>query len=154
MPDARLATRLAGCLASCLPWILPVLGLAAIAGCGAGECTEIGCESSLEVSYGVVVNEPYELTVDAGLGPTTVTCLPDQPDAEPPPDWLECDAAGFTITDEVAATSTTVRVSVVTLEDEEPIVANVLVPLMVVEILEPNGPDCEPTCVVRRGSVP
>lgn len=126
----------------------------ALGGCGGSECTEIGCDSTLEVDYGsVVVNEPYLLTIDPDGDEVTVTCLPDSPDAEPLPDWLECDADGFIVTGERADTTTSVRVTVVPIETEDAAI-NELVTLNVQEILEPNGPDCDPKCVVRRGVVP
>jgi hypothetical protein len=67
-----------------------------VLGCGASVCTEIGCDSSLVVDYGdVVVNEPYSLTINPGGQNVTVVCLADDPEAEPLPEWLECDAGGF-----------------------------------------------------------
>ncbi|NVB41563.1 hypothetical protein G6O69_27235 [Pseudenhygromyxa sp. WMMC2535] len=131
-----------------------LLALIANLGCGGTQCTEIDCDSTLEVDYGeVVVNEPYELTINPGGTSVTVTCLANSPDAEPLPDWLDCDAGGFVITGELADTTTTMNVAVVPLSTEEAVIPNALVALNVDELIEPNGPDCDPRCVVRRGSV-
>jgi hypothetical protein len=121
-------------------------------GCSAAECTLIGCDSRLEVDFGdVVVNEPYSLTINPRGQPVTVTCLADDPDAEPLPEWLECDAGGFVITGENAE-NTTISVAVVPLSTGEAAIPNALVTLTVQETLEPNGPDCEPVCYVRSGT--
>lgn len=130
-------------------------------GCvGAEACTEIGCESVAEVSYGSrVVNEPYELTIDPNGPKMTVTCLGDpdlaEPDAAPePPEWLRCDASGFTITGSEADLLTAISVTVVPIATEEPVIANELLFLSTDEVLQPNGPDCEPTCYTRSAVVP
>lgn len=105
------------------------------------------------VSYGaVVVNEPYTLTINPGGQPVTVTCLADDPDTEPLPEWLECDAGGFSITGENAE-NTTISVAVVPLSTGEAVIPSALVTLTVNEINEPNGPDCEPVCYERSGTV-
>jgi hypothetical protein len=123
-----------------------------LAGCGAAVCTTIGCDSTLVVDYGdVVVNEPYSLTINPGGQNVTVVCLADEPDAEPLPAWLECDAGGFQITGENAE-GTTISVTVVPLSTGEAVIPSALVPLTVDEILEPNGSDCEPVCYARSGS--
>ena len=134
--------------------LVALLALSPVLACGGNECTEIDCDSVLEVDYGmVVVNEPYWLTIDPQGNKITVVCLADTPDAEPLPDWLACDAGGFTITGELADTTTTLNVAVVPLSTEEAVIPNALVPLMVDEIDEPNGPGCPPKCVTRRGVV-
>jgi hypothetical protein len=131
-------------------WLLA--SLSTVLGCGASVCTEIGCESTLVVDYGdVVVNEPYSLTINPGGQIVTVVCLDDDPDAEPLPEWLECDAGGFEITGENAE-GTTISVAVVPLSSGEAVIPNALVPLTVDEVNKPNGPDCEPVCYVRSGS--
>jgi hypothetical protein len=130
-----------------------LLSLSTVLGCGASVCTEIGCDSTLVVDYGdVVVNEPYSLTINPGGQVVTVVCLADGPDPEPLPEWLECDAGGFEITGENAE-GTTISVAVVPLSTGEAVIPNALVPLTVDEVNEPNGPDCEPVCYVRSGSV-
>jgi hypothetical protein len=122
-------------------------------GCGERACTEIGCSSTLVVSYGdVVVNEPYSLTINPGGVMTTVICLDDGPDAEPLPDWLACDANGFEITGDDAE-GTTISVTVVPLSTQVAVIPSALVPVVVEEVLEPNGPDCEPVCYRRAGVV-
>ena len=131
-------------LALALPCSLPA--------CVEQSCTLIGCESSLEVDYGsVVVNEPYELRINPDGMNVVVVCLDDAADAEPLPEWLECDANGFRITGELAE-NTTITVGVTPVSTGEAVGPNAVVPLTVAETLEPNGPDCEPVCYVRTGS--
>ena len=142
-----------------LPRALPSLVLCSLlltppAGCGGSTvCTEIGCDSTLVVDYGLVVNEPYALTINLGGPNVSVECLSEDPEAEPPPEWITCDAGGFEITGEQAET-TTISVAVVPLSTGEAVVPNALVTLTVEEVLEPNGPDCEPVCFRRVGQVP
>lgn len=121
-------------------------------GCDAQACTEAGCESTIRVDYGsLTINEPYELSINPE-GPTvSVTCLGSGPDAEPLPDWIECDANGFELVGELGSL-TTITVAVVPVATQEAVIANALVPLTVVETLQPNGPDCPPACYVREGS--
>jgi hypothetical protein len=134
--------------------VLCSLLLALPAGCGgSGECTLIGCESTLVVDYGVVVNEPYTLVINPGGPNVSVECLTTDPDAEPPPEWLTCTASGFEITGEQAEI-TTISVTVVPLSTGEAVVPNALVTLTVEQVLEPNGPDCGPVCYRRVGQVP
>jgi hypothetical protein len=132
--------------------IFAALALGGALGCRSGDCTLIGCESTLVVDYGIVVNEPYSLSINPGGQPVTVTCLADDPEAEPLPEWLECDAGGFEITGENAE-NTTISVAVVPLSTGEAVIPNALVTLTVDEINEPNGADCEPVCYVRSGTV-
>ncbi|MFO7561266.1 MAG: hypothetical protein R6X02_01380 [Enhygromyxa sp.] len=129
--------------------------LLVFSGCGGSfTCTEIGCDSVAVVDYGdVVVNEPYALNINIGGQLTSVVCLSNDPDDEPLPEWLRCDAGGFEITGELAD-NTTVTVAVVPLSTNEVVIPNVLVPLTVEEVLRPNGPDCEPVCYRRTGTVP
>ncbi|PRQ07493.1 hypothetical protein [Enhygromyxa salina] len=137
-----------------LGYLIPLMSvLVATSGCGEQACTLIGCVSTLEVSYGdVVVNEPYALTINPGGQTTTVTCLNDDPDGEPLPDWLSCDANGFEVTGEDAQ-GTTISVTVVPLSTQEAVIPSALVPLIVDETIQPNGPDCEPVCYRRVGTV-
>jgi hypothetical protein len=129
-----------------------LLAISTVLGCGGAVCTEIDCESTLVVDYGeVVVNEPYSLTINPGGQQVTVVCLADDPDAEPLPEWLECNAGGFEITGENAE-GTTISVAVVPLSTGEAVIPNALVPLTVDEILEPNGSDCDPVCYTRSGT--
>lgn len=134
--------------------LLPSWALLTLAGCGGESCSLAGCESTVIVDYGsVVVNEPYELVIDLDGAKQTYQCLAEDPEAEPLPEWLSCDAGGFEATGDFA-TTTTVSVLVVPLSTQEAPFPTELVPLMVQEELQPNGPDCEPTCYVRRGQVP
>jgi hypothetical protein len=130
------------------------LSLALVGGCGSPVCTEIGCDSTVAVDYGdIVVNEPYTLTINPGGQNVSVLCLSNDPNDEPLPEWIECDADGFEITGELAD-STTISVAVVPSSTGEAVIPNALVTLTVEEVFEPNGPDCEPVCYRRVGSVP
>lgn len=134
--------------------LLPVLALfALLPACADSEaCTLADCSSTIVVDYGaVVVNEPYSLTINPGGMTTSVTCLQVGPDAEPLPEWIECDANGFEISGDFG-TTTTITVGVVPLSTQEAVVANALVPLTVTDVIEPNGPDCDPVCYRRVGS--
>lgn len=123
-------------------------------GCGSSVCTEIGCESLAVVDYGgIIVNEPYALNINVGGQLTSVVCLSNDPDDEPLPEWLSCDAGGFEITGEMAENST-ITVAVVPLSTGEAVIPNALVPLTVEQVLRPNGDDCEPVCYRRVGAVP
>ena len=125
----------------------------ALASCGDPVCTQASCDSTLRVSYGaVVVNEPYSLTINPDGQTQSFTCLSDDPDAEPLPEWLACDAGGFEITGE-RADNTTISVAVVPLSTQEAAIPSALVTLTVDEVIEPNGPDCEPVCYARSGVV-
>lgn len=125
-----------------------------LTGCQSGECTEIGCESSMVVDYGdIVVDEPYLLTINPNGQQVSVVCLSNDPNDEPLPEWLRCNAEGFEIRGE-QADSTTITVAVVPLSTGEAAIPNALVALTVDEVNQPNGPDCEPVCYVRSGSVP
>ena len=135
--------------------LLALLLSFALTSCQSGAaCTEIGCESSLVVDYGdIVVNEPYMLTINPGGQLVSVECLSQDPEAEPLPDWLTCDAGGFEIVGD-GAESTTISVAVVPLSTGEAVIPNALVALTVVAASTPNGPDCEPVCYQRAGTVP
>jgi hypothetical protein len=134
--------------------VLPLV--ASSGGClGSGACTEADCSSVIEVSYGSqVVNEPYELTIDPNGGKISVICLGEPTDEPQPPEWLRCDANGFTITGSEADLLTSITVTVVPVATEEAVIANEFVSLLTDEVLQPNGPDCEPTCYTRNGVVP
>jgi hypothetical protein len=138
---------------------LGVIVLAFVASSGgcvdSGVCTQIGCSSVAEVSYGSrVIDGAYQLTIDPHGGTISVICQGEPEDEPQPPEWLECDANGFTITGTEADLLTAVSVTVVSLATEEPVIANELVFLSTDEVLQPNGPDCEPTCYTRSGEVP
>ena len=140
-------------LASIALLVLPVF--ASSGGCiESGACTEIGCSSSAQVSYDAPVNEPYELTIDPNGTKVSAICLGDPSDEPQPPEWLSCDANGFTITGSEADLLTAISVTVVTVEAQEAVIGNVLVNLSTDEVSRPNGPDCEPTCYTRSGMVP
>lgn len=137
--------------------MLLAAALLTLAGCGGDPlvCTEIGCESTIVLDYGgLVVNEPYSLTITASGPSLSVICLDNDPDAEPLPDGLTCGAGGFELTGGLADGATTVSVAVVPISTGEALVPYALVPLVVDDLIQPNGPDCEPVCYRRVGSVP
>ncbi len=136
--------------------LVVVLALGGAQGCvDSGACTEIGCTSTAVVSYGsMAVNEPYELTIDPNGNKISVICLGEPSDEPQPPEWLSCDAGGFTITGSEADLLTVVSVTVVPIASGEATIANALVTLGTDQVDQPNGPDCEPTCYTRSGAVP
>lgn len=146
---AMLARRLA------LLALLVASFAAASGGCGPEVCTEIGCSSVAEVSFGSrTLSEPYMLTITPNGPSVTALCLGPEGEEPLPPAWLECDGRGFTITGSEADVLTVVGVTVVPVESGEALIANELVTLETQDIEQPNGPDCDPTCYVRGGVVP
>lgn len=137
---------------------LAALSLIMLASSGAcvdtGACSLVGCDSVAEVSYGSsVVNEPYTLIIDPNGAKISAICLGEPGDEPQPPEWLRCDAGGFTITGSEADLLTAISVTVVPVSTEEAVIANELVILTTDEVLQPNGPDCDPTCYTRSGAV-
>ena len=134
--------------------LLVICALALLDGCfgGEGVCTEIACESRVQVSYGLSVAEPYTLYIDPNGTQVAALCLGEEGEEPVAPDWLDCNATGFTITGSEADLLTIVSVTVVPVATEEAVIENVLVTLSTDEVLQPNGEDCEPTCYERSGS--
>src|SRR5690606_13448795 len=69
------------------------------------------------------------------------------------PDWIDCDPRGFEYAGE-EANENSVRVTIQLLDaDESVLLSNEIVslPSDPDALIQPNGPDCEPTCVERRG---
>ena len=116
----------------------------------AASCTEVGCSNEAVVTYpGGLVAGPYNLTLRNGGQSETYACGDPQTAAELPPE-VDCNAGGFELTDSEFGARSTVTVTI-TDPDEDVIAGPVEVVLQAVETLQPNGPDCEPTCVVRNG---
>lgn len=115
-----------------------------------GSCTEVGCSNEAVVTYpGGLVSGPYNLTLQNGGGSETYVCNDPQTAAELPPE-VDCNGSGFELTDSDFGSRSTVTVTITDL-DENVLAGPAEVVLQAVETLQPNGPDCEPTCVVRNG---
>ncbi len=113
-------------------------------------CTEVGCENEAVVTLPAgLVAGPYELTLSNGSDSETYICN-DQTRAPENPEGVSCDAAGFELIGSVFAARSSVFVTIVD-EAGDVLVERNEVTLQAVETVQPNGPDCEPTCVVRNG---
>lgn len=123
---------------------------------GSGECTEIGCESVATVTYDGSVSGGYLLMVQAGGMSGMAECnAPPSPDAIEPPEWLSCDASSFEMVG-AAADDNSVLVTIVLMDPDETVLignADVALPADPDNLIQPNGPDCEPTCFERRGTL-
>jgi hypothetical protein len=122
---------------------------------GAIECTELGCESKMVVDYGEVsANGAYDLQISASGLDLSARCNdPGSMEEVDNPPELSCSTSGFEIIGPSVDTTSSVNVTVVRVEDEEVLIGNIPVNLTVAEIIEPNGPDCEPKCYERHGTV-
>ena len=117
---------------------------------GADACTEVGCTNEAVVTYPTgLVSGPYNLTLRNGSDMETYACNDPQTAADLPPE-VDCDAAGFELVDSPYGLRSTVTVTI-TDADENLIAGPVEVILQAVETVQPNGPDCEPTCFIRNG---
>ncbi len=115
-------------------------------------CTEVDCNNEAVVTYPAgLVSGPYNLTLSVGGDSETYACNDPQTAAELPPE-IDCDGAGFELTDSPFGLRSTVMVTI-TDADENLIAGPTEVVLQAVETVQPNGPDCEPTCVIRNGRV-
>jgi len=114
------------------------------------SCTEVGCSNEAVVTFpGGLVSGPYNLTLQNSGGSETYACNDPQTAAELPPE-VDCNAGGFELTDSDFGSRSTVTVTL-TDADENLIAGPAEVVLQAVETLQPNGPDCDPTCVIRNG---
>ncbi|MEX1361620.1 MAG: hypothetical protein AB1Z98_00720 [Nannocystaceae bacterium] len=141
-PFARLARRLgmAGLLS------VPLGGCAIDS-----ECTELGCDNEAVVTFPLgVISGSYSLVLRGDAQMATARCLDTGPDAADNPEGLTCDAQGFTLVGHPLANE---REIVVTVIPDEGDGFEAAVRLEAVDQLEPNGPDCPPTCFVRNGQV-
>jgi len=123
-------------------------------GSGVGACTEIGCESRATVTYNTTITGKYLLRLSAGGG-VDVRCNDASIEAENNPPWITCTGNGFEILGDEAISSS-VTVSITLLEgDMDELARNEVVALTTGPngVLQPNGPDCEPTCFERSGSI-
>jgi len=114
------------------------------------SCTEVGCSNEAVVTYpGGLVSGPYNLTLQNSGQSETYACNDPQTAAELPPE-VDCNAGGFELADSEFGARSTVTVTI-TDPDENVIAGPTEVVLQAVETLQPNGPDCEPSCVIRHG---
>ncbi len=114
------------------------------------SCTEVDCNNEAVVTYPAgLVSGPYNLTLQTGGDMETYACNDPQTAADLPPE-VDCDGAGFELTDSPFGLRSTVTVTL-TDPDENLIAGPLEVVLQAVETVQPNGPDCEPTCVIRNG---
>jgi hypothetical protein len=143
-------------LAAAISALVVGVFLAPHAGCAEAGCTEIGCDSTAQVGFsGFSIPGPYDLTIDALQGPTVVRCNdPGSMAALENPDWVTCDAAGFTLHG-AEANRTAILVDLYDVAADTSLAANLLVQLPVGPDgeLQPNGPDCPPVCYERFGSI-
>lgn len=135
-----------------------VLALACVGGsacAGSEACTELGCTSTVRVDYDAPISEPYLLYVTVGERDDMIRCNDDGSlESQDNPDWIDCDPRGFEYEGE-EANENSVLITIQLLDaDETVLVGNELVNLPASEdLIQPNGPDCDPTCVERRGQV-
>lgn len=133
-----------------------VLGTVVAAGCsGSGQCTEATCEHEAVVTYpAALLTGPYDLTLSfPGLPTLTSRCAdPGAPELADNPEGVTCDLAGFQLSGDIAG-QRTVSVQLVDVALDEVIVAGSEVRLEAVGESRPNGPDCDPVCFVRNGSL-
>jgi hypothetical protein len=122
---------------------------------GIGTCTEVGCEHRAAVSFPPgTATGPFDLHVGDGIDMVSARC--NDPEAEQDTEEtssLSCDSSGFTLTGHPLANARSLRVTVVDVHTGDAPIANAEVVLDVVDTLQPNGPNCEPTCFVRNGQI-
>ncbi len=133
----------------------PLLCLALLMtpGCAAGglECTEVDCNNEAVVTYpSGLVSGPYSLTLSQGGEMETFACNDPETAADLPAEVTRCDASGFELIDSRFGVRSTVTVTLAD-PDGNLIAGPTEVVLSAVETLQPNGPDCEPTCIIRNG---
>lgn len=127
-----------------------VLSGASCSDAGGGSCTEVGCTNEAVVTFpGGLVSGPYNLTLQNGGQSETYGCNDPQTAAELPAE-VDCNGAGFELTNSDFGVRSTVTVTITDV-DENPIAGPIEVVLEAVETVQPNGPDCDPTCFVRNG---
>lgn len=135
----------------------PLAALACLCLCvpscaGADACTEADCNNEAVVTYpAALVSGPYNLTLRNGSEMETFACNDPQTAAELPPE-IDCDADGFELVDSPFGLRSTVTVTI-TDADENLIAGPTEVRLNAVDEVQPNGPDCEPTCIIRNGAL-
>ena len=117
---------------------------------GTSACSEADCNNEAVVTFPAgLVSGPYNLTLSNGSDTETFACNDPQTAAELPPE-IDCNSSGFELTDSDFGLRSTVTITI-TDPDEELIAGPTEVVLQAVETLTPNGPDCDPTCIIRNG---
>ena len=143
--------------------LLGLLGL--LAGCGDKvdvSCTDIGCQDGLQVDFEPVLETAGDYEVEIVVDGVSTRCLASLPlDAEAP---SSCDEEGVYLTTSGSALSEDQHeitgvyltagpdtVSIGVLRDEAEVGGDTLSPTYTV--VQPNGPECEPTCRSASASV-
>ena len=137
--------------------IWPVVALVASAtlGCGDSTCTEAACEHQAVVTFPAgLLNGAYDLTLAPADGPLlSARCSdPGAPELADNAEGLTCNATGFEVVGD-AARSRSVLVTVTDTDSGDVLVGGIEVRLDAVDEIQPNGPDCPPTCFVRNGQL-
>ena len=115
-----------------------------------GACTEIDCTNEAVVTFpGGLVSGPYTLTLSNGSESESFACNDPDTFTDLPPE-VECNSGGFELFDSPFGLRSSVTVTI-TDADENLLPGPTNVVLQAVETVQPNGPDCEPTCVIRNG---
>ncbi len=119
-------------------------------------CGDEVCVSRVEISHARAVSVPYDIVVNVGEFTYSARCNdPDALETTKNSQAFTCQRGGlgFTLEAEhlVTAYFLTVNMQAVNGDDELP--QHVTVDLTVAEHLQPNGPNCDPTCYSRTGVV-
>lgn len=129
--------------------------VASLASCGGTECSLVGCMDQAIVSLPPdLIEGPYDLVVESEHGTLVSRCLqaapPEGPENSPS---LSCDATQFEIEESDVASSRELRVTITDVATGEVLAEAVDVTMEVAMEIQPNGPDCEPTCYERNGQL-
>jgi hypothetical protein len=136
----------------------------ALSGCPVGlDCTAIGCTDGAELTFAAALVAPGEYVVRVDVDGELFTCESSIPLVEG--EESVCDApdvflmtSGSALTDGHAITGVMVlRTGVARIDIEVDLDDSLLASTWVepaFETLQPNGPDCEPTCEYAAETVP
>ncbi len=117
-------------------------------------CTELGCENSARVNYGQLISGPYDLVILAEGETVMARCNdPDALETADNPDNLRCNANGFDVDGGLLAGASSMFITIIDVATGDALFQNNEVLLSVVGQNTPNGPDCDPICVDRAGSL-
>lgn len=130
--------------------LLPMLSVAPW-GCGGDNaCTLVGCDNEAVVTFPAgIVSGPYMLLLNNGSDQAEYGCV-DPSIAAENPQGVTCNETGFQLVGTPFAARSSVSVTLATV-DGDVIAGPIDVTLQAIETVQPNGPDCEPTCVIRNG---
>lgn len=149
-------------------WLLVVAVLACLGGCERKFCKEGGCDGWTKVTYAHPIQGPYELRISTGGLAVSTRCPQSLQGAQPvgaQQARLGCDEHSFEVAVVSSPDGATQYGSHAA--DADPIEFHVEVtPLapgsaasvgdaqvQIVHTLQPNGPECSPTCRGREGRV-